>query len=72
MGRFNVYKKCNISFSRAPEGCHRYYTTESGKITSLNFQRVTTTPSTTDPIPQNTGLELGGQRLVQFKNTYVG
>jgi hypothetical protein len=48
---------------RAPEGCHRYYTTESGKITSLNFQRVTTTPSTTAPIPQNTGLELGGQRL---------
>jgi hypothetical protein len=48
---------------RAPPGCQRYLMEDAGTITSLNFQRVTTTPTTTAPIPQNTGLELAGQRL---------
>jgi len=48
---------------RAPEGCQRYMTADSGKLTSLNFRRVTATPTGTAPIPQNTGIELGGQRL---------
>lgn len=48
---------------RAPPGCQRYLMTETGQITSLNFRRVTATPTTTAPVPQNTGLELAGQRL---------
>lgn len=48
---------------RAPEGCQRYFTEETGQIISLNFRRVTTTPSSTAPVPQNTGLELAHQRL---------
>jgi len=47
---------------RAPPGCQRYLMAETGKIASLNFRSLTTA-STTAPIPQNTGLELAGQRL---------
>lgn len=47
---------------RAPPGCQRYLMTDTGKIASLNFRSLTTA-TTTAPIPQNTGIELAGQRL---------
>jgi hypothetical protein len=53
---------CYASY-RAPAGCQRYLMTDSGKITSLNFRRVTTTVNSADPVNQNTGLELAQQRL---------
>lgn len=53
---------CYASY-RAPQGCQRYLMAENGKITSLNFRRVTATPTGTAPAPQNTGLELAHQRL---------
>ena len=41
---------------RAPPGCQQYYMARSGKITSMNFMRVTgSTPSATG---QNTGVHL--------------
>lgn len=46
---------------RAPEGCHRYFTSDHGKIISMNFLSLTTT--TLGDNTQNSGLELGAQIL---------
>jgi len=46
---------------RAPEGCHRYLTTDYGKITSLNFYKISgSTPASNG---QNSGLQLASQHL---------
>jgi hypothetical protein len=44
---------------RAPSGCMRYFMTEYGKITSLNFYKVS--GSSTGSNLQNSGLQLGSQ-----------
>jgi len=44
---------------RAPVGCHQYLTTTSGKITSLNFYKIS--GSTPGSNLQNSGLELASQ-----------
>lgn len=48
---------------RAPAGCHRYFTSDVGKVISLNFMRVTGTVPIVQATAagQNTGLELGTQ-----------
>jgi hypothetical protein len=51
---------CYASY-RAPNGCHRYYMEETGKITSLNFYKVSA--SVPGANLQNSGLELASQRL---------
>lgn len=50
---------------RAPSGCQRYFTAETGKIISYNFHRVTgsPTPASTVGGTQNSGLELPLQRV---------
>lgn len=50
---------------RAPQGCHRYFTTSAGKIISYNFHRVTgTTPAAqATAAGQNTGIELAFQSI---------
>lgn len=55
--------ECYASY-RAPAGCHRYFTTESGKITSLNFMSLDTTHGVqTATAFRNTGQELANQRI---------
>jgi len=46
---------------RAPEGCHRYMTTDIGKIISYNFMRDGTTAPGANI--QNTGVELASQNI---------
>jgi len=46
---------------RAPNGCHRWFTTTYGKITSLNFYKVS--GSTPAANAQNSGIELASQYL---------
>lgn len=46
---------------RAPEGCHRYFTTDIGKIVSFNFMSLPATTLAANG--QNTGLELGAQNI---------
>lgn len=54
--------ECFASY-RAPQGCDRYFMTDSGKITSFNFfRRAGTTPGATG-FESNTGLELAMQRV---------
>jgi len=46
---------------RAPNGCHRYLTTDYGKITSLNFYKISgSTPAANG---QNSGLQLHSQQI---------
>ena len=44
-------------FYRAPEGCHRYFTSMYGKIISMNFLYITAAGANL----QNSGVELSGQ-----------
>merc|ERR1712088_829966 len=46
---------------RAPAGCMRYLTTDSGKITSLNFYKIS--GSSTGANLQNSALQLGSQNV---------
>lgn len=52
--------ECWASY-RAPEGCHRYFTSDFGKIISYNFRQETNPAAITGNIGGNTGLELSGQ-----------
>merc|ERR1712141_863102 len=54
---------------RAPAGCDRYLMTDTGKITSLNFYKVSgsTQAAQTSSAGQNTGIEL----MVQNVNTCI-
>lgn len=56
--------ECYASY-RAPQGCHRYFTQDYGKIISLNFLWVTGTTRTDQSATagQNTGVELAGQKI---------
>merc|ERR1712110_38187 len=60
---------CYASY-RAPSGCHRYLTTVTGKITSLNFFKVS--GSTPAANAQNSGLELANQALNTCIRRYKG
>merc|ERR1712045_26028 len=51
---------CYASY-RAPHGCDRYFMGDYGKITSLNFYKVSSSTLATDA--QNSGLELASQNL---------
>merc|ERR1719384_1885376 len=46
---------------RAPNGCHRYYMTDSGKITSFNFYKISGTTAADDG--QNSGVQLASQNI---------
>lgn len=52
--------ECYASY-RAPEGCHRYFMSNFGKVISMNFLSLTTT--TLGDNGQNSGIELGSQNL---------
>lgn len=53
---------CYASY-RAPHGCDRYFMTDSGKITSLNFYKVSGSTLASTGATQNSGLELASQNL---------
>lgn len=48
---------------RAPSGCHRYLTTDTGKIASLNFRQETNPGAILNNVGGNTGIELASQYL---------
>lgn len=56
--------ECFASY-RAPDGCQRYFTEDTGKIISYNFYRITGTTPNATPFTTggNSGLELALQRV---------